>query len=95
MPTRRSVLASLACLAAGSRSLPAAEPPRRRLAIITTVWKYLSHAQHMGDRFLVGYPRDGRWHHPPCDVVSLYVDQRPEGDLSAQRARDHGFQIYP
>ena len=95
MPTRRSVLASLACLAAAGRSLSAAEPPRRRLAIITTVWKYLSHAQHMGDRFLVGYPRDGRWHRPPFDVVSLYVDQRPEGDLSAQRARDHGFQIYP
>jgi hypothetical protein len=95
MPTRRSVLASLACLAAGGRSLSADESPRRRLAIITTVWKYLSHAQHMGDRFLVGYPRDGRWHRPPFDVVSLYVDQRPEGDLSAQRAGDHGFQIYP
>ena len=95
MPTRRSVLASLACLAAGVRPGRAAEPPRRRLAIITTVWKYLSHAQHMGDRFLIGYPRDGRWHRPAFDVVSLYVDQRPDGDLSAQRSREHGFEIYP
>ena len=30
--------------------------PRKKLAIVTTVWRYLSHAQHMGDRFLVGYP---------------------------------------
>jgi hypothetical protein len=67
----------------------------RRVAIVTTVWTYLSHAQHMGDRFLVGYPRHGSWHQPPLKVVSLYVDQRPAGDLSAQRAREHGFSIYP
>ena len=24
--------------------------------IITTIYRYLSHAQHIGDRFLVGYP---------------------------------------
>jgi len=69
--------------------------PHRRIAIITTVWTYLSHAQHMGDRFLVGYPRHGQWHKPPLQVVSLYVDQKPEGDLSAQRAAEHGFSIYP
>ena len=40
------------------------------LAIVTTVWRYLSHAQHMGDRFLVGYPLRGRWHRPVMDVVS-------------------------
>jgi hypothetical protein len=28
-------------------------------------------------------------------VVSLYVDQKPDGDLSRQRAADHGFTIYP
>lgn len=68
---------------------------RKRLAIVTTVWKYLSHAQHMGDRFLVGYPLDGAWRKPPIDVVSLYVDQKPEGDQSAERAASFGFQVYP
>ena len=28
----------------------------KRIAIVTTIYRYLSHAQHMGDRFLVGYP---------------------------------------
>jgi hypothetical protein len=28
-------------------------------------------------------------------VVSLYVDQRPEGDQSEQRAREFGFRVYP
>jgi hypothetical protein len=68
---------------------------RKRLAIVATVWKHLSHAQHMGDRFLVGYPRDGAWYKPTMDVVSLYVDQRPEGDQSEERAREFGFKVYP
>jgi hypothetical protein len=68
---------------------------RKRLAIITTEWRFHSHAWHMGERFLVGYPRDGSWHRPPLEVVSAYVDQFPENDLSRQRAKEFGFSIYP
>jgi hypothetical protein len=71
------------------------DPGRKRLAIVTTVWHYLSHAQHMGDRFLVGYPWEGRWHRPAIDVVALYVDQKPANDQSAERARSFGFPVYP
>lgn len=67
----------------------------KRVAIIATVYRYLSHAQHIGDRFLVGYPRDGAWHMPDMKVVSLYVDQKPEGDQSEARAKEFGFQVYP
>jgi hypothetical protein len=63
--------------------------------MITTVYRYLSHGQHMGDRFLVGYPHDGSWHTPGAKIVSLYVDQKPEGDLSEARAKDFGFRVYP
>lgn len=73
----------------------AAQQPRKRIAIITTVWHYLSHAQHMGDRFLVGYPWNGRWHDSALQVVSLYVDQRGKGDQSDARANEFGFQVYP
>jgi hypothetical protein len=72
-----------------------AQAARKRMAIVTTVWRYQSHAQHMGDRFLVGYPQQGKWHAPGLDVVSLYVDQQPRGDLSRQRAEEFGFHIYP
>ncbi len=68
---------------------------RKKLAIIASIWRYLSHAQHFGDRFLVGYPSKGQWHLPEMDVVSLYVDQKPEGDQSESRAREFGFQVYP
>ncbi len=67
----------------------------RRIAVIATIYRYLSHAQHFADRFLVGYPHQGRWHHPNTKIVSLYVDQRPEGDQSADRAREFGFHVYP
>jgi len=67
----------------------------QRLAVVATVYRYLSHAQHITDRFLIGYPHEGQWHRPDMKVVSLYVDQKPESDLSAQRAAEFGFRIYP
>ena len=67
----------------------------KRIAVIATIYRYLSHAQHFADRFMVGYPYEGRWHQPDTQVVSLYVDQRPEGDQSTDRAREFGFSVYP
>jgi hypothetical protein len=67
----------------------------KRIAIVTTIYRYLSHAQHIGDRFLVGYPVNGQWHKPDMQVVSLYVDQKPEGDQSESRAKEFGFKVYP
>src|SRR5947208_5714257 len=37
----------------------------------------------------------GQWHRPDMKIVSLYVDQKPEGDQSADRAREFGFTVYP
>ncbi len=68
---------------------------KKRVAVITTIYRYLSHGQHIGDRFLVGYPHNGTWHAPDMQVVSLYVDQKPEGDLSRERASEFGFRVYP
>src|SRR6185437_6402783 len=69
--------------------------PRKKMAIICTEFRMQSHAQHMGDRFLVGYPLNGKWHDPSLEVVSMYVDQTPANDLSRQRAKEFGFTIYP
>lgn len=81
----------------GSAALAAAAPQTRpiRIAIIATIYRLQSHAQHMGDRFLVGYPYGGQWRKPNVKVVSLYVDQKPEGDLSGARAKEFGLEIYP
>ena len=66
----------------------------KRIAVIGTIYRYLSHVQHMADRFLVGYPVRGTWHRPDMKIVSLYVDQKPEGDQSEARAKEFGFQVY-
>jgi hypothetical protein len=84
--------------AATGLSLPAASwaaEPHKRLAIVTTEWRDRSHAWHMGERFLGGYPIEGRWHRPPFDLVAAYVDQFPANDLSRTRAKESGFTIYP
>ncbi len=96
MFSRRTFLASssaaLTCAAVSRAQEPS--QPKKRLAVVTTLWNYHSHAWHMAERFLHGYPREGRWYRPPIEVASAYVDQRPEGDLSGNRSAEFGFPIY-
>ena len=68
---------------------------RPRIALIATVVRKLSHAQHFVDRFLEGYGWHGEHHYPPMDLVSLYVDQFPANDLARDRSRRHHVPIYP
>jgi hypothetical protein len=64
-------------------------PERPKLAgVVTTYFKY-SHAQHIIDRFLDGYGWNGTHHHPPMDLVSLYVDQIGANDESRERLKRH------
>src|SRR5579885_401122 len=69
---------------------------RPKLAAIVTTYRKYSHAQHIFDRFLYGYGWNGTHHYPPMDLVSLYVDQIGEGDLSRHRAADFpAMKMYP
>ena len=61
-------------------------PQRPRIALIATIVHKYAHAQHFIDRFLEGYGWNGRHHRPPMDLVSLYVDQVKDNDLSRDRA---------
>jgi hypothetical protein len=94
MLTRRSFLGT-AGAALLAPHLHAAEPAKKKLAVVTNIWNYQSHAWHMAERFLHGYPIRGKWHHPPFEVVAAYVDQVGKDDLSADRAKEFGFKIYP
>jgi hypothetical protein len=69
---------------------------RPRIACIATIVHTYSHAQHFIDRFLEGYGWNGRHHRPAMDLVSLYVHQVKENDLSRERAaRFPGMALYP
>ncbi len=95
MMNRRFFLGAAGCgLPLASLAAADSNVKRKRMAIITTEWRFHSHAWHMGERFLAGYPVEGRWHQPPLDVVAAYVDQRPDNDLSRDRARQFGFPIF-
>ena len=60
-------------------------PDRPQIAALVTELRQYAHGQHFVDRFLEGYGWEGRHHRPPVDLVSLYVDQHPEGDLTDDR----------
>jgi hypothetical protein len=97
--SRRSFLLSTAAAATVACASPltarAAARPRKRIALIGTVVRRHSHAQHFIDRFLLGYTWDGGWHRPEVELVSLYIDQFPEGDLARATARRHGVPLFP
>ena len=94
MTGRRTLLSTASAVPVAG--LPIRTPPgAKRLAILASRWTPGSSARQVADRFLIGYPREGKWHRPAMNVVSLYVDQTPEADQSRKRAAEFGFRIYP
>lgn len=82
--------------AQGPRSQPPqrAVPPAKKLALVATAYHYLSHAYHLGGRFLHGYLRGETHHFPEFGIAGAYVAQRKDNDLSAELARTHRFGLY-
>jgi hypothetical protein len=80
-------------LAMPQNATPAKRP---QIAVLANIYKYHLHTQHIVDRILDGYGYGGVYHHPVMDVVSLFVEQRGEGDLVPERAARHpGMKVYP
>src|SRR4051812_22810878 len=66
---------------------------RPKLAAVTSVYHYLSHAYHIIGRFLDGFVvHDGKgFHRPEFDVASLFIEQTPPGeDLGRAKAEKFG-----
>jgi len=98
--SRRTVLAAAPAAAAlsmtGCGVLANQTAKRPRIAALVTEVRRLSHGEVILDRFLEGFGWESGHHHPQVDLVSLYVDQFPEGDLSRERAaRFPQLKIYP
>ena len=68
---------------------------RKRIAAIITEYRPNSHADVIVSKFLEGYPTDEGMRMPRVDVVSMYVDQFADNDLSRQMSSKHGVPIYP
>jgi hypothetical protein len=96
--TAAAATATAAVMTAGTPGLSlvrAAAPARRKtIALLATEVRTHSHAQHFIDRFLLGYQWNGAWRRSDVDLVSLYVDQFPEGDLARATAQRFKVPIY-
>ena len=90
--SRRALLRSGAGLVAAA-SL-GASAPRKKVAILGTEDTEISHLQNIVDRLLLGYSWEGGWRRPEIDVVSIYVDQFPKGDLARARTQRFGTPIF-
>jgi hypothetical protein len=78
------------------RLLAAPDPTRKlRVAAIITEFTYRSHAHVILENFLEPYLFNGTRTDSGMEVVSLYVDQFPRGDMSRDVAAKYGFKIYP
>ena len=92
--SRRSLLLSMAAAPIVLRAQRG--PARPKLAAICTTYFKFSHAQHIVDRFLEGYGWNGTHHHPPMDLVSIYIDQIREDDVSKSRLEQFpSMRLYP
>ena len=81
--TRRAFLRASAAVATLPVLLNAAGQRRRpRVAAVYTVCTHRSHANVILENFLESYPFNGRRTDPGVDLVSLYSDQQPAGDMT-------------
>jgi hypothetical protein len=63
----------------------------KKVAAIVTEYRKWSHADVILRNLLDGYP-DGK--RPEMELVSLFTDQVPKGDMSRDLAKKHGFAIH-
>ncbi len=68
--------------------------PREKLpvAAVVTVYTKNSHADVIIGKIIDGYRQDGGAG-PDLQVVSIYTDQVPAGELSRAKAEQHGFRV--
>lgn len=71
-----------------------ANKPKRRLAVITTIYHYLSHSYHICGRFLHGYLRGKGFHYPDWEIAGMHVEQVRKNDLSQDLAKEFKFPLY-
>ncbi|MFM8394483.1 MAG: hypothetical protein ACKOB4_11235 [Acidobacteriota bacterium] len=91
-PDRRDFLRRTLCATAGALVAPR---EKKRIAVISTEYRYYSHTDVICSRILEGYTPNNVRVEPRTRIVSMYTDQVPEKDLSRAAAAKHGFTIYP
>lgn len=71
----------------------AAEPPRLKIAGLTTEYRHNSHSDVIMSRLFLTDTLDGRGQLPRLQLMSVFTDQVPPHDTSRQHAAKFGFRI--
>src|SRR5690349_11517027 len=75
-------------------SVWAADGKRLKVAAVITAFTYRSHPHVILENFVAPYLFNGKWISPGMDVVSMYADQFPEGELGRAFAGKYKIPIY-
>ena len=70
-----------------------AAAPRKKIAALSTTYHVRSHSDNFITRFLEGYWINEKYYPPPCDIVSLYMDQVHAADIGHRLAASYGFPV--
>lgn len=62
-----------------------------KIAFVVAEFALRAPAQQLLDRLLVGYPRDGEFHRPGFDRISIYLDTGAGNPQIERRAKDFGL----
>lgn len=83
-------------LAAGLHSLAFAQgvAKRPKVAVIYTAFFYRSHAHVILENFLEKYLFNGKRTDPQVDVISLYRDQSPKGDMTDEVVKQYKLPLF-
>lgn len=90
-----AALAPLVWSAPKPRPLPAETGDRPRIAAVITEFTYRSHAHVILENFLKPYLFNGQKTESGMDIVSMYVDQFPEGDMARAVSAEYHVPIFP
>lgn len=67
-------------------------PRKKRVAAVVTEYRLNSHADVIVGKILEGFDHKGGGF-PDLELVSMYVDQFPDNDMSRALAKKHGFRL--
>jgi len=76
------------------RTAFAAEKPLR-IGVVMTCFTYRSHAHVFLENFVEDYLFNGERTNSGCEVVGMYVDQFPEGEMARAFSKEYGIPIFP
>src|SRR5262249_28210894 len=80
---------------AAAPALPLHSAPRKKIAAVVSTYFVRSHADDLVTRFLEGYWINDKFYPPPCDVVSMYMDQTHPADVGRRLAAAYDVRIVP